>query len=674
MERHIRTKKSPKKLLLIIIGFIILLIAGFFGVRAYQASQLKQLEQATVKSFVTSLQKGKYREAARNLSAGSLKQSNVSQKQVAEKYQAIFPWIGASDIKVTDLKVTKKDGKNHFSYQLSLTTGLGRLKPQKYSGTLSNDGRKINWAPNLIFPGMVSKDKVTYSVTSATRGEILDRNGQGLAINGTVHQLGIVPGNLGTGAERTAKIAAIAKSLALTVKSVKSALAQTWVQDDFFVPLKTTVDAPTTVPDGLVVKAVTGRTYPLKEAAAQLIGYVSKVTADDLKKNTALTSDSIIGRSGLEMALDKRLRGKDGGSLIIVDNKGAEKKVLQKVAKKDGADVKLTIDSQAQKIAYASLKNYPGASVVMAPKTGDLLVAASSPSFDPNKMTNGITQADYDAYNNDKNQPFISRFATGYAPGSTFKTVTAAIGLDVGTLNSDKALTINGLEWQKNSSWGSYHVTRLTDISSVNLKTALVHSDNIYMAQQTLKMGEKTFRAGLNKFIFGKKLNLPMTMSRAQISNKSSFNSEILLADTGYGQGELLLNLIQQITTYSVFPNNGTLVYPKLLAAQNLKTKKDVVKAGSAEQITSDMQSVVSDVGGTAHSLAALNIPLAAKTGTAEIKQKQNEQGQDNSFLYAFDAAKRNYSLIEFLENKPKNTSATNLSQDLLRYLQQTYQ
>jgi penicillin-binding protein len=268
----------------------------------------------------------------------------------------------------------------------------------------------------------------------------------------------------------------------------------------------------------------------------------------------------------------------------------------------------------------------------------------------------------------------MSRFANGYAPGSTFKTITAAIGLDAGTLNPNEELAINGLKWQKDSSWGSYQVTRVSDVSPVNLRTALVYSDNIYMAQETLKMGEKTFRDGLNKFIFGKELDLPIAMNKAQISSKDSFDSEILLADTGYGQGQLLLNPIQQITAYSVFPNKGTMVYPKLIADRETKNEKEVIKASSAETITADMQAVVSDENGTAHSLAELNIPLAAKTGTAEIKQKQDEKGQENSFLYAFDSEKQNYSVVEFLENKPEGTSATDLSKELLTYLSQTYQ
>lgn len=674
MERSTRNMKQTNKLPIIIVAVIILLVAGFFGVRAYQASQIKKQSEETVEAFVKNLQKGKYQEITKNLNADSVKENGFTKKQVAEKYQSIFSGISATNIKMKNLTVDKKDNEYQFSYDLSVNTGFGQLKNQKYTGTLTSDGKEIKWKPNLIFPGMSGKDKINYSVDSAVRGEILDRSGQGIATNGTVYQSGIVPKNLGTGEERTTKIDAIAKSLDLTAKDVESALSQGWVQDDFFVPLKTTADAPKETPDGLEVKEATGRTYPLKEAAAQLIGYVGKVTAEDMKKNDDLASDSLIGRSGLEMALDKQLRGKDGGSLAITDDKGNEKKVLQKIDKKDGEDVKLTIDSRAQQIAYNGLNGQAGSSVVTAPKTGELLVAASSPSFDPNKMTNGISQADYDAYSNDKNQPFMSRFATGYAPGSTFKTITAAIGLDAGTLNPNEELAINGLKWQKDSSWGSYQVTRVSDVSPVNLKTALVYSDNIYMAQETLKMGEKTFRTGLNKFIFDKDLDLPIAMDKAQISSKDSFDSEILLADTGYGQGQLLLNPIQQITAYSVFPNKGTMVYPKLIADKKTTDKKDVIKADSAETITTDMQAVVSDENGTAHSLAALNIPLAAKTGTAEIKQKQDEKGQENSFLYAFDAEKQNYSVVEFLENKPEGTSATDLSKDLLTYLHETYQ
>ena len=112
---------------------------------------------------------------------------------------------------MTDLTVDKKDGTYRFSYKLSVNTGFGKISNQKYSGTLTDAGKEINWKPNLIFPGMSGKDKVNYAVDPATRGEILDRSGQGIATNGTVYQSGIVPKNLGTGEVRTAKIERLLK-------------------------------------------------------------------------------------------------------------------------------------------------------------------------------------------------------------------------------------------------------------------------------------------------------------------------------------------------------------------------------------------------------------------------------------------------------------------------------
>ncbi|MGM0212841.1 penicillin-binding protein PBP4(5) [Enterococcus sp. AZ109] len=675
MQRSQKNQKKSTKLPIIIIVAVVLLgIAGFGGYTVYHANQVKKAGEQTVKKFIAAISDGKYNEIPKYLTDASLKDNGFTAETVEEKYQNIFSGINASNIKAKDIQIEKADNGYEFSYTLSLNTGLGALKDQKYSGTLTEDNQKINWTPKLIFPNMDGTDKVSYQVSSATRGEILDRNDQGLAVNGTVYQIGVIPNQLGTGDERAQKISAIADSIGSTTEAVNSALEQGWVQDDFFVPLKTVNATPDSVPEGVEVHQATGRTYPLGEAAAQLIGYVGKVTAEDLEKNDELAAESLIGRTGLERALDKQLRGQDGGLLAIVDKDDTQKKVLQEVRKTDGENVKLTIDAKAQQIAYDSLQGQPGSSVATAPKTGDLLAVVSSPSFDPNKLTNGISQADYDAYNNDENLPFMSRFATGYAPGSTFKTVTAAIGLDAGTIEPNEELAINGLKWQKDSSWGGYQVTRVSAVSPVNLRTALVYSDNIYMAQETLKMGEKTFRDGLNKFIFGEKLDLPIAMDPAQISNEDSFNSEVLLADTGYGQGQLLLNPIQQITTYSVFPNNGTLVYPKLIADAETKTKADVVSAGTVDTIEQDMEAVVSDPNGTASSLQSLGIPLAAKTGTAEIKEKQDERGQQNSFLYAFDSQNQGYAVMEFLEDRADGQSATELAKELLTYLQATYQ
>ncbi|HBK5362878.1 TPA: penicillin-binding transpeptidase domain-containing protein [Enterococcus faecium] len=664
-----------------IAGAVILIAAaggGYFYYQHYQETQAVEAGEKTVEQFVQALNKGDYNKAAEMTSKKAANKSALSEKEILDKYQNIY---GAADVKglqISNLKVDKKDDSTYsFSYKAKMNTSLGELKDLSYKGTLDrNDGQTtINWQPNLVFPEMEGNDKVSLTTQEAARGNIIDRNGEPLATTGKLKQLGVVPSKLGDGGEKTANIKAIASSFDLTEDAINQAISQSWVQPDYFVPLKIIDGATPELPAGATIQEVDGRYYPLGEAAAQLIGYVGDITAEDIDKNPELSSNGKIGRSGLEMAFDKDLRGTTGGKLSITDADGVEKKVLIEHEVQNGKDIKLTIDAKAQKTAFDSLGGKAGSTVATTPKTGDLLALASSPSYDPNKMTNGISQEDYKAYEENPEHPFISRFATGYAPGSTFKMITAAIGLDNGTIDPNEVLTINGLKWQKDSSWGSYQVTRVSsDVSQVDLKTALSYSDNIYAAQETLKMGEKKFRTGLDKFIFGEDLDLPISMNPAQISNEDSFNSDILLADTGYGQGELLITPIQQAAMYSVFTNNGTLVYPKLIADKETKDKKNVISETAVQTIVPDLREVVQDVNGTAHSLSALGIPLAAKTGTAEIKEKQDVKGQENSFLFAFNLDNQGYMMVSMLENKEDDDSATKRASELLQYLNQNYQ
>ncbi|QGR81131.1 penicillin-binding transpeptidase domain-containing protein [Enterococcus gallinarum] len=681
MERQNRRSQNqpPKKrktLLIVLPLLLLLVVGGFFGYRYYDKQQRQNQAEKVVHSFIENLSKNKFDKLPSLILSDSAERNGYTNDQVAEKYQTIFSGIDAANIKGSKITLSDdvKNADYQFTYQLSLTTSLGEIKDLNYSGTIKfeKEQPKIDWAPNLIFPDMAGQDKVSISVDEAVRGEIVDRNKSPLAANGTLYQLGVIPGQLGDGEDKESRIKAIAKQFDLTEKAIQQALDQSWVQDDYFVPLKI-VEPTADLPTGASIQETAGRTYPLGEAAAQLIGYVGDITAEDVEKDDTLASNGKIGRSGLEAAFDKELRGKNGGKIAITDEKGTERKALIETKKTDGKTIQLTIDAKAQKIAFDSLKDQAGSTVVTEPTTGDLLVLASSPSFDPNKMTNGISQEDYDAYHNNKDLPFISRFATGYAPGSTFKTITAAIGLDNGTINPETVISINGLKWQKDNSWGDYFVTRVSDVASVNLRNALVYSDNIYMAQQTLAMGEDKFRAGLEKFIFGEELDLPIAMNPAQISNDKSFNSEILLADTGYGQGELLINPIQQAAMYSVFANQGSLVYPRLVMGAETKTKKELISPETISLINEDLKAVVTDENGTAHSLAALGLPLAAKTGTAEIKEKQDEKGQENSFLFAFDAQNQKYLMVSMLEDRQENSSATALAPELLSYLSENY-
>lgn len=636
----------------------------------YQNHQAQVKATEIVTDFTNALSQQKFTELNQYVSTDSLKVAGFTKEELAKKYETIYQGIGVKEAKIKEIETKKQKKGYEVSYELTLTTALG-----KYTTTYQAmvDADKIQWTPALIFPDMTKDDTVSYQPISATRGQIVDRNQQGLAINDTLDQVGIIPGQLGEQKENA--IAQIAALYGLTSEGINQTLAQGWVIDDAFVPLKVTKDAPNENLPGVEIRQTTGRYYPLGEAAAQLIGYTGEVTAEDLEKNPKLEAGQLIGRSGLEQTLDDTLRGQDGGKIVLLDQNQQEKKVLIKKQVTNGKDVTLTLDANAQKIAFEHLGGKKGSSVATLPKTGDLVALASSPSYDPNKMANGISSAEYNVYAENEAKPFISRFATRYAPGSTFKTITAALGIDAKTLDPDQKIAIPSLKWQKDASWGDYQVTRVQQTDEVNLKDALMYSDNIYFAQQTLKMGESTFREGLNRFIFGETLDLPFEMKAAQISNDDQFNSEILLADTGYGQGQLLISPVEQATMYSVFANEGNLVYPRLLLDAQTKTKNEVISQEAVKIVGSDLRAVVTEPTAFGYRLNALGIDVAAKTGTAEIKQSQDDtSGTENSFLFAYDYGNHNYLTVTMFEDSQGEYTAIKQADELLSYLNQTYQ
>ncbi len=664
---------STKKM----IGFgavaVLALLAG--GVFWFFQGAAKRQAEKLADQYTEALQKSDYQTMLTLFDQPSIKKQGYTPEEVLQKYEVIFPAIQADKQKISDVQVKKEQEHFVLTYKLSLETLYGPLKDLTYQTTIevSDNQAKLAWSPSLIFPEMVGRDKIAIHNDPATRGEIVDRNGELLATSRDYQQLGLNPGKLGEGSEKTARLEAISQAFSVSVKQLQQALEPAWAVGDTFVPVKILYDEDEVsladeLPEGAVIGSANRRYYPLQEAAAHLIGYVGQVTQEDLEKDPTLTENDLIGKAGLEAAFDQKLRGEAGGTIVITEEHGAVKSTLLEKKRKDPATIKLTIDAQAQTTAFDALDGKPGSTVVMQPQTGDLLATVSSPAYDPNQMMLGMTQEEYDRYAKDAALPFMVRYTNRYAPGSTFKVITGAIGLDAGVIDPQEDVAISGLKWQKDNSWGSYNVTRVKEASPINLQKALVYSDNIYFAQKTLALGETNFRKGLDRFIFGEKLALPFAMEPASIANKKQFGSEILLADTGYGQGELLMAPIHQVAMYSVFMNEGQLVYPRL-TAEKTKTKAEVISKEAAEIILADLVHSVADTDGYVHSLYNEDFALAAKTGTAEIKEKQDTTGVENSFLLYFDQKNKKFMAVTMVEDSRKNGTAVEHSAELVNYL-----
>lgn len=643
-----------KKSTLTIIGGVaaaIVIIAGGFGLyHWYQGKSEADAVQATAQTYTQAFAKRQYDKAVKQVDTSHLTGPgwHYTAKTLAARNQAVFDRVGASDIKITNVKTKKYDSKTYeLMFTANMNTKIGKLSAQHYEAPIVKVGNdwRVQWSPRLLFPSMNGKDTVQIDLIAATRGQIYDRNKQLLAKNGDVTQAGLVPGKLGTGSDRTANLEKIAAAWDVKVTSLETLLKQSWVTDDTFVPVKIVTDSP--VMTGAAYQTIGSRTYPLGEAGAQLIGYVGTATADDIRKDPTLTANSKIGKTGLEQIYDKQLRGTDGGQISIQNGDNIHPLLTKKAV--NGKSLKLTIDANQQKTAYTQLAGKAGSVVTMNPTNGELLTLASSPSYDPNAFVNGISQTDYDKYANNTSLPFLSRFAQRYAPGSTFKMLTAAIALQNKTITPDTTKSISGLKWQKDSSWGDYKVTRTVDAASENMTQALVNSDNIWFAQVALKMGASAYLKGLAP-LFKTQADLPLTMKKAQISNSGKLASETLLADTAYGQGQLLLSPIEQAAMYSTIANGGTMQQPTLIQGTKGKRTNSVLQANAANTVKTALTHVVSDQAGTAHNLAIDGHTIAAKTGTAELKQKQDTDGKENGFLVAVDADKNTYLTVALIE------------------------
>lgn len=587
---------------------------------------------------------------------------NVSQEDFIKRNSAIYEGIEIQNMAVEIIAYDEE--QLTVTYQTSFDTVAGEISFENEAFFLEGeDGYKLVWDDSLIFPNLASTDKVRVSTTQANRGEILDRNGRVLAGKGTASSVGIVPGKLENREEAIAKIAEL---LETTPEVIEKKLSAQWVKDDSFVPIKTIprveeIELLKVEPDeevlkekerhesllaipGVMISDVEVREYPLGEAAAHLVGYVQSVTAEDLEEHAGegYTANSVIGRSGMEGLFEKELKGQNGCRIHIVNSEGKEKEELACILVQHGQDIKLTIDASLQIALYEQFQEDKSCSVAMNPYTGEVLALVSTPSYDNNDFIMGLSSEQWTALNDDEDKPMYNRFRQVWCPGSTFKPVTAAVGLESGAIDPNEDYGNVGLSWQKDASWGAYYVTTLHAYEPVILENALIYSDNIYFAKAALKIGYEEMESSLTQLGFNAELPFEIKMAKSQYSNSESIETEIQLADSGYGQGQVLVNPLHLACIYSAFCNEGNIIKPYLVYQNEVSAEYWISGAFSSEtasRVLEGTKKVVNDSHGTGYAAHRDDIVLAGKTGTAEIKaSKDDTSGTELGWFAVFTA------------------------------------
>lgn len=576
----------------------------------------------------------------------------ISREEFVQKHENIYGGIEAEGFQVEIIDINKENaGVPRISYDMEFTTLAGSINFKNQAVLTREKGDYlVEWEPYLIFPHLTGSDTVRVTRLKARRGSILDRDGRVLAGHGTASSVGVIPGKLGEGKEDS--LNRLAELLEISRESIDTALSAAWVKDDSFVPLETLDKIDDTRRNspaadertlremerqdalleisGVMITDTQIRIYPYREAASMLTGYVQNVTAEDLAEHAGegYQTDSVIGRSGAELLYENELRGRDGYEIDILNANGEVKGILAIQEQEDGKDVRLTVDGELQSLLYEQFKEDESCTAAVNPLTGEVMALVSTPSYDANDFIRGMSEQKWKELNEDPGNPLYNRFRAAFCPGSIFKPVVGAIGMTTGVLDPEEDFGNVGLRWQADESWGNYYVTTLKAYEPVTLANALLYSDNIYFAKTALMLGADTLTRSLDGLGFNEELPFPIVMTPSSYSSEETITSQIQLADTGYGHGELLVNPLHMACIYTAFLNEGSMLKPRLLyedAPAAEVWKEHVFTKEAAETVAADIAQVVQNPAGTAYSGHIEGLSLAGKTGTAELKASQDD-------------------------------------------------
>ncbi len=627
----------------ILIGIIIITIV-IIGIIAFFIINKTEKPDQILQDYFTKISEEKYEEAYEMLSESA--KNEIAKDTFVKKNDSIYKGIDMTDLKT---EITNVENNEKITYNQKMNTSAGEISFINEASVIKEDKKyKINWKNSLIYPYLNENDKIRVKTLKSERGNIYDRNNILLAGKGNISSIGLVPGKMSENKEED--IQKLSTILGVSIESINNKLGMSYVKDDTFVPIKNVAKTETQLKEqalsisGVKITTESSRVYTLGKEASQLIGYVQAISAEELEENKGkgYNSNSVIGKTGIEKVYEEKLRGKDGKEIYIEDENGNKVKTVAKKEVENGEDVKLTIDANKQKQVYESLEENKGTYVAMDSKTGEIIALVSTPSYDSNDFALGMSTDEWESLNEDEKNPLLNRFTKAWSPGSTFKPVTGAIGITEGKINSKEDFGRSGLSWQKDSSWGSYKVTTLTPYNEpANMQNALIRSDNIYFAKVALKLGYNKFMEGLNKLGFNEDINFEIGTTKSTYDTDGKITDEVQLADSGYGQGQILVNPIHMASIYSAFVNNGNMIKPTIIYEENKKVeylKENAISQEAANTIKEDLIQVVESPNGTAHDAKIEGVKIGAKTGTAELKASKEEKGEVLGWFNAFTA------------------------------------
>ena len=481
----------------------------------------------------------------------------------------------------------------------------------------------------------------------APRGIIYDRTGEQIAVNRPGFDLYVVPEDvqdwdaLKTMLKRLIDLDADKIDEMLTKAKRRPRFQAVTLKEDLSWEETVIIESYKFEMPGVMLDVVPKRSYLFGEATAHVLGYLGEISERELKDNEGsgkyYTGD-LVGKYGIEKSFDGELKGTNGGKAIEVDALGRKMRVVSWSPPYTGSDMTLTIDIKTQLAAWNALKDQVGTAVAIEPSTGRVLAIVSTPAFDPNALSSGISQEDWSKLITNPRKILNNRAIQGqYPPASTFKPIHASAALE------EKAVTpateiFSGPAFR--FAGRDYRDWKVEGHGYINVKRAIIESSDTFFYQTGLKLGVDTLARYAESFGFGSRTGIELLNEKSGLVPSSAWKKKAFgerwyegeTISVSVGQGYMLATPLQLANAYAAIANGGTLYTPQLIERieSGGKTLRESAPRAKGRLSVSDknlalvkegLLGVVTDDQGTARSLQYARLGIAGKTGTAQVKR-----------------------------------------------------
>jgi len=430
---------------------------------------------------------------------------------------------------------------------------------------------------------------------------------------------------------------------------------------------------------GLIFSEFPARTYPSSARMTHVLGYLRIANDEILKesKNTNYQLGDVFGYSGIEKMYESTLRGKDGIEYHLVDIYGIDHGIYSDFDPKQpiaGLPIFLTIDNELQGIIESELSNKVGAVICMNPNTGEVLAYASSPDYNLNSFTGPVPIDLWQEWKKDKKRPLLNRGIQGlYPPGSTFKIIASAIGIEGNYVHPDWEVSCNGAYVFGDR---TFHCWNEQGHGKVNLNSAMKYSCNIYFYHLIQKIPFDKWYEICREFGFGSSTGIDLFNEKSgSVPNKLYMDNKYTtqgwamgnLLNFVIGQGDILVTPIQILHMVNLVSTKGNTFSPHLNKNIKRKEVKLSLKKETWEILNNAMKDVVNSEDGTGKTAFIRNHDVHGKTGTAE-----NPHGDDHSWFvgYLVKDNKLLVSTVVIIENGGKGSGiAADIAKTVFSYI-----